>query len=350
MTATEENKRRSDDDEEEPAPFVKEPFYGEHRRAVSSISIAPSRVTSRTICASASADGTVKLWNCATEEKGNLTCISTFIGHSRGINEVSWSPSSGYVATASDDKTCRLWDAATGEAVVEFRGHSNFCFSVKFNPPANLLATGSFDETVKLWDVRTGDCISTIPAHSDPVTSVDFNRDGTCIVSGSHDGLVRIWDTATGECLKTTYAPSNPPVSHVQYSPNGKYVLAGTLDSKLRLWRVVESGKCCKTYSCDQVTNTKYCIASDFLTANPNRQCIVTGSETGQVVLYGINSRKPVQVLEGHLDAVLAVATHDKQELIATGGMTKDKTVQFWTPREEGEKSTAPPTKKIKPE
>ena len=320
--------------DDELLPFVKAPYYGEHRRAISSVALSPSRVTPRTLCCSASADGTARFWDIssATTEEGSLSPLSTLIGHSRGINDVAWSPTSGYVATASDDKTCRLWDVQTAQALVEFRGHSNFCFAVKFNPSSNLIVTGSFDETVKLWDARSGDCISTIPAHSDPVTSVDFNRDGTCVVSGSHDGLVRIWDTATGECLKTTYAPTNPPVSHVQYSPNGQYVLVGTLDSKLRLWKSNMGGTCCKTYTSKQVKNTKYCIQSDFLTSNPKRRCIVTGSETGQVVLYDVNSRETVQVLEGHSDAVLAVAAHDSQEIIATGGMTKDKTVQFWMP------------------
>lgn len=40
----------------------------------------------------------------------------------------------------------------------------------------------------------------------------------------------RIWDTASGQCLKTLVDDENPPVSFVKFSPNGKYILAGTLD------------------------------------------------------------------------------------------------------------------------
>ena len=65
------------------------------------------------------------------------------------------------------------------------------------------------------------------------MTSVHFNRDGTLIVSGSYDGLCRIWDTHSGQCLKTLIDECNPPVSYVKFSPNSKYLLAGTLDNTL---------------------------------------------------------------------------------------------------------------------
>jgi COMPASS component SWD3 len=349
------------------SPFVCLPMFGEHKRAVSAVQLAPSRLTkhSSALCASASADGSVKIWDLIDphspiskdmkEKRGThnidddylLQPVTTLVGHSRGINDVCWSNGvDPFVATASDDKTVRIWDAQTADALVEFRGHDNFVFCCSFNQASNLLASGSFDETVKLWDVRSGTCVSTLPAHSDPVTAVSFNRDGTCVVSASHDGLIRVWDVATGECLKTIFAAGNPPVSHVTYSPNGKFVLAGTLDSALRLWPISVSGKskCAKTYTSEYHTNTKYCIASRFLVSNPQRrQCIVTGSETGHVILYDVQSRKVHQLLEQvHKDAVLAVDAHDQMELLASGGMSKDRTVRFWMPKDDVESTKRP--------
>lgn len=337
--STMSSKHSTDDD----GPYKCLPIHGEHKRAVSCLSFAPTirnnihhplNDNDNIICASASADGSVRLWDITryiredtnmnsnnseedmdvdvaggSDSDGGLSSIlksnqsnkkshpilpvCTITGHTRGINDIAWSPRTpSLIATASDDKTLRIWDvtrsstsssqladtsanskaakanmnnysttpnsvghpstgtgfendAATDsitDALVEFKGHSNFCFSVKFSPQGNLLVSGSFDETVKVWDVRTGECVSTLPAHSDPVTGVDFNTDGTCIVSSSHDGLMRIWDVATGECLKTIYAEGNPPVTFVKYSPNGKYVLSGMLDGKLRLWNV--TGDC----------------------------------------------------------------------------------------------------------
>ena len=360
-----DNDDNMEEEDDSPSPFVCLPMYGEHKRAVSSVQLAPSRLTKHhaALCASASADGSVKIWDlnaCQEESSAQLPTsnsggrvellmnpVSTLLGHSRGINEVCWSKGGDpFCVTASDDKTLRLWDAQTGDALVEFRGHDNFVFCCQFNGPSNLLVSGSFDETVKLWDVRSGECVSTLPAHSDPVTAVSFNRDGSCVVSASHDGLIRIWDVCTGECLKTIFASGNPPVSHVTYSPNGKYVLAGTLDSTLRLWPMTVSGKskCAKTYTSEFHTNTKYCIVSRFLVSRPKRrQCIVTGSESGHVILYDIQSRKVHQLLEQvHTDVVLAVDTHDEKELLASGGMSKDRTVRFWAPMREEEEDDNP--------
>lgn len=348
------------------------PFVGEHKRAVSSVQFAPSKLTKSStknssysansnihckwnvLAASASADGTAKVWDLkpavelftaaassqrATTTSTTATSASTHLltphvscaGHARGINQVCWNPLSPLLATASDDKTLRVWDAISGEALLELRGHNSFVFSV--DQSINMLVSGSFDETVKLWDLRSGECIQTLPAHSDPVTAVSFNRDGTLVASASHDGLIRLWDVATGECLKTLYAAGNPPVSAVKYAPSGKFLLAGTLDSTWRLWPVTQTSlrRCSKTYTGHHV-NTKYSIVADF---TANGKSVVTGSEDGNVVLYDLQTKKVQQVLEkAHEDAVLAVSAHDKLPLLCTGGMTNDRRVLFWGTKE----------------
>ena len=310
------------------------PCHGEHKRAVSSIQVAPHRVcknkSNATLVASASADGTCKVWDLQSARRGLLQPHGTCVGHARGINAVSWNPISPLLATASDDKTVRLWDAVTSEALVELKGHDNFVFCV--DQTHSTVATGSFDESVKLWDIRTGDCVSTLPAHSDPVTAVSLSRDGTVVCSASHDGLIRVWDVATGECLKTVFAAGNPSVSSVKFAPNSKFILAGTLDSALRLWPVTLAGKkcCAKTYKSQHFVNTKYSVVADFCYNGD----IVVGSENGEAIIFDLQSRQVAQVLKGHADSVLAVSAHDKKPFIATGGMANDRKVEFWGPAE----------------
>lgn len=430
--------------------------FGEHKRAVSSVKFAPSRLTKHrgtrgnALVASASASSIIKLWDLAghlddyndndneedekeqkdekdihektrkkkqpNAERKALLPFATLSGHSRGINEIAWNLMSPLLASASDDKTVRLWDAVTGDSLVECKGHDNFVFCVDQHHA--MVVSGSFDETVKLWDIRSGDCVCTLPAHSDPVTAVSFNRDGTCVCSASHDGLIRIWDVATGECLKTLFAAGNPPVSACRYSPNGKYLLAATLgDSTIRLWPVNRTGshQCAKTYHCTNGylqekeehpssslskssqppsssvhVNTKYSIACDFM-HNGN---IVTGSETGHVVIYDLQSRK-VQAAWRHSagtgtttlpageetsldprlqskqqqqqqqysppgspnggtggqpaeDIVLAVSAHDSLPLLCSGGMA-DRRVEFWVPVTTTNSGGAEPAKRLSP-
>ena len=117
----------------------------------------------------------------------------------------------------------------------------------------------------------------------------------------------------------------------VKFSPNGKFVLACTLDSALRLWNVSSDGKCSKTYRGH--VNSKFCCFADYNVSNPNRQSIVSGSEDGNIYLYGMQDKEKKQVLAGgHTDAALAVSCSKTKEFIASGGMQNDRTVKFWAP------------------
>lgn len=91
-----------------------------------------------------------------------------------------------------------------------------------------------------------------------PEIDLHFNA---ILISHIHVICSRIWDTASGQCLKTLIDDDNPPVSFVKFSPNGKYILAATLDNTLKLWDY-SKGKCLKTYSGHK--NEKYCIFANF--------------------------------------------------------------------------------------
>ncbi|KAG6382896.1 hypothetical protein SASPL_157388 [Salvia splendens] len=319
-----------------------------HKRAISSVKFSDDG----RFLASCSADKTARTYALSSPE----TPHNEFHGHEAGISDLAFSSDGRFLATASDDRTVRLWDVATGSLVKTLSGHTNYVFCLTFNPQSNMLASGSFDETVRIWDVKSGKCLKVLPAHSDPVTSVNFNLDGSMIVSSSYDGLCRIWDASTGHCMKTLIDDDHPPVSFAKFSPNGKFILVGTLDNTLidnpsfpqfSHYGLISDaclscfgrkaaleffyGKFLKTYTGH--VNSKFCVSSTF--SITNGKYIVSGSEDNMVYLWELQSRKIVQKLEGHTDAVISVSCHPTENTIASGSLGNDKTVKIWSQEED---------------
>lgn len=269
---------------------------------------------------------------------------STLSGHGEGLNDASWWRDSRHCATASDDKTVRLWDSETSQCLTTLRGHESYVFCVDVNPSNTVVASGSFDETIKFWDVRSGDRpLKTIAAHSDPVTGISFNkRDGTMIASSSYDGLLRLWDSTLGECLATIFAEHDgkthaqqAAVSHCEYSPNGCFVLSANHDSTLRLWHV-ERPPCAHSRSFLGHEASRFCAACCFHAAcnrrrdDPTKHAVVSGSEDGRLVVWNLQTTRLEHSISAHDDAVLAVSPHPTRDSIATGGMTRDSLVKIW--------------------
>ena len=182
------------------------------------------------LLATASTDKTARLWDPATGE-----CVRTLTGHAAGLRGVAFSPDGRLLATASTGRTARLWDPATGECVGTLTGHAEAVYGVVFSPDGQLLATASDDSTAKLWDPATGDCLRTLTGHAAGLRGVAFSPDGRLLATASTDKTARLWDPATGEYLRTIVSRM-AVVCGVAFSPDGRLLATASMDNMAKLW------------------------------------------------------------------------------------------------------------------
>lgn len=245
-----------------------------------------------------SQDRTVKRW-----DTGKLTplksskphapkAIFTRKAHEKDINALDVNSSSTLFASASQDRTVKIWSVEDGEVVGILRGHKRGVWSVRFAPKdapvissesrsstnRGLIATGSGDKTVKIWSLSDYSCLLTFEGHTNSVLKVlwlpppdlsskEDNEDEEngaapshntaaqarpLVASAAADGLVKIWSPYTGELETTldnhidrvwalaspTPSGSRSDVKSTSQPTTSPYALAsGAADSTVTFWK-----------------------------------------------------------------------------------------------------------------
>ncbi|EDV25613.1 uncharacterized protein TRIADDRAFT_23688, partial [Trichoplax adhaerens] len=200
-----------------------------------------------TFIVSGSNDYTMKVWTLPASfdevwfkfyklNVQSLTATVTEISHKKDINSIDVSPNDKLIATASQDKTAKVWLVSDGSLLGSCVGHKRGLWSVQFSPIDQCIATCSSDSNIKIWSVIDFTCVKTFEGHSNSVLKVSFVTRGMQLLSSDSDGLIKLWTIKSNEC-ENTFDHHTDKVWAIKPNSTEEYFVSGGADSSLAIWK-----------------------------------------------------------------------------------------------------------------
>ncbi|MDH3671449.1 MAG: TIR domain-containing protein, partial [Gammaproteobacteria bacterium] len=281
-----------------------------HSGLVWSVAFSPDG----TRLATASDDKTVRVWDALSGQ-----ALHVLQGHTDSVRSVAFSPDGTRIVTGSSDNTARVWDALSGQALHVLQGHTDVLRSAAFSPDGARIATASGDKTVRVWDVASGQALQVLQGHTDWVRSVAFSPDGTRLATASADKTVRVWDALSGQALQVLQGHTHW-VRSLAFSPDGTRIATASDDKTARVWDAL-SGQALQVLQ----GHTRP-IRSVAFSPDGTRLATASGDKTARV--WDLASGQALQVLQGHTHWVRSLAFSPDGTRIATA--SGDKTARVW--------------------
>jgi WD40 repeat protein len=248
-------------------------------------------------------------------------------GHGHLVVALAYSPGGKRLATASLDKTVKLWDIETGKLQATLKGHSGAVNAVAWGRDGRRLASGDSDGTIKLWDATTLKETASVKGHrnvaggpdsTDGVSALSWNPDGQRLVSASRDGTVKLWDKDLKKLLIIPIDPGDNSNKPVAWSPDGARVACGN-GTRVHIHDTT-TGKLLHV-----LDDRAYVLAVAF---SLDGMRLTVGGDDGVLRIWDSRTGQRIVALLGHQGRVTGLAFAGEGRRLLSCGV--DGTVKLW--------------------
>jgi WD40 repeat protein len=215
---------------------------------------------------------------------GNREPQFSIAGHNAAVMAVAFFPNVRQFLTASLDRTIKQWDQTGQKPVQTFRDRPSY-YSVAFSPRGDQVLLAS-DKGTDLWRIGDSKPLQTFGSKQLPF-EVTFHPDGRHIVTAGNDTL-KLWEIGKDEPVRS-YSGTEAGITAIAVSPDGKLLVAGLVDRKVRIWNI-EQADAVNTLS-DEAGFTAVAIS-------PDSKQLLTGSTSGSAKLWKLDGKTSLRSFE----------------------------------------------------
>jgi WD40 repeat protein len=209
-------------------------------------------------------------------------------------------------------------------------GHAGLFAAIKtiaISPDLPIVATGSEDTTIRLWNIDTGEGLGILKGHQQSIDTLVFHpHQSGLLYSSGKDGLIKLWNINTAAEL-ISIDSQQAKINALAISPDGQLLLSASRDRTIKIWYLGLTDE----ESIDNLITLKHHqLSVNAIAFNPIESEIKFASVSSdrRVILWGMESKTPLCILNAHTQAVKTLAFSPDGKLLATAG--DDGSIHIW--------------------